>query len=233
MKNTFYKTALLIILFPLCFSSCEKDNLKGPDAKIFGQIRDLETGEPIQQDIIDGSLIYYIENGFDVPQLQTAVFKNDGSYRNNLMFSGNYKFVLTRGNYVSLDTLHIQIKKGNNEINFEAIPYLRLKNTTIDLIGERIHAKFTLEDPEVNGVNKIGLFVHSDVTVGNGIKIAWVEIVLDRDITDGGEEFEIIYNLSSFADKITQGRDYYFRVGALSSASEARYNYAAPVKITL
>ena len=55
------------LLFLLCvvvagsmFYSCEKDNLEGPDAIFAGELRDRKTGELIQQEISDGSRVYFI-----------------------------------------------------------------------------------------------------------------------------------------------------------------------------
>ena len=59
------------LLFLLCvvvagsmFYSCEKDNLEGPDAIFAGELRDRKTGELIQQEISDGSRVYFIEQGW-------------------------------------------------------------------------------------------------------------------------------------------------------------------------
>lgn len=61
------------LLFLLCvvvagsmFYSCEKDNLEGPDAIFAGELRDRKTGELIQQEISDGSRVYFIEQGGEI-----------------------------------------------------------------------------------------------------------------------------------------------------------------------
>ena len=54
MKATFY--LLTIIFFSICFVACEKDNLDiAPNATFGGEIRDMETGELVEQEIIRGS----------------------------------------------------------------------------------------------------------------------------------------------------------------------------------
>ena len=59
MKATFY--LLTIIFFSICFVACEKDNLDiAPNATFGGEIRDMETGELVEQEIIRGSLIIEI-----------------------------------------------------------------------------------------------------------------------------------------------------------------------------
>lgn len=76
------------LLFLLCvvvagsmFYSCEKDNLEGPDAIFAGELRDRKTGELIQQEISDGSRVYFIEQGWgDNPLVQNMVVKKDGRF---------------------------------------------------------------------------------------------------------------------------------------------------------
>lgn len=53
-----------------------KDNLEGPDAIFAGELRDRKTGELIQQEISDGSRVYFIEQGWgDNPPVQNMVVK--------------------------------------------------------------------------------------------------------------------------------------------------------------
>ena len=49
----------------IAFMSCELDNYDMPNAALFGSIVDAETGELLEQDIINGTQIEYIELGFD------------------------------------------------------------------------------------------------------------------------------------------------------------------------
>ena len=80
------------------FYSCEKDNLEGPDAIFAGELRDRKTGELIQQEISDGSRVYFIEQGWgDNPPVQNMVVKKDGTFYNGMIFSGDYKIILNRG----------------------------------------------------------------------------------------------------------------------------------------
>mgnify|MGYP002330099131 CR=1 FL=1 len=57
MKATFY--LLTIIFFSICFVACEKDNLDiAPNATFGGEIRDMETGELVEQDQRFADLFY-------------------------------------------------------------------------------------------------------------------------------------------------------------------------------
>ena len=51
----------------LILHSCELDNYDGPDATLSGRIIDKETGELVEQDIIRGTQIEFIEHGYDNP----------------------------------------------------------------------------------------------------------------------------------------------------------------------
>ena len=45
------------VAYAMSTVSCELDNYGGPDAQIYGEVRDAETGELIQQDLSGGSII--------------------------------------------------------------------------------------------------------------------------------------------------------------------------------
>ena len=66
MKRVIFLIALLA--GALLATSCELDNYDGPDASISGGIYDVQTGELIPQDIIQGSVIEYTEDGYGNPQ---------------------------------------------------------------------------------------------------------------------------------------------------------------------
>lgn len=181
------------LLFLLCvvvagsmFYSCEKDNLEGPDAIFAGELRDRKTGELIQQEISDGSRVYFIEQGWgDNPPVQNMVVKKDGTFYNGMIFSGDYKIILNRGNYVPLDTLDMKIKPGKNYQVFEVNPYLRIIEPEISVIGRKVVAKFKLEQVTSNEVYRISLFAHSHIDVSNKLNIVNRTEELNRSITDG------------------------------------------------
>ena len=71
----------MLVLFGI-FSSCEKDNLDyAPDASFSGEIRDLETGELVQQDILEGAKIYFIELGGIILRCNRWYSKMTGLFR--------------------------------------------------------------------------------------------------------------------------------------------------------
>lgn len=107
MKKFFILAALL----PLLFTACGLDNYSAPDSGLSGRIIDNVTGENVEQDIIGGSVIYYVENGWENASTQKMVIKNDGTYCNSRMFSGNYNlYTSTDANFLPTETVEIDLK---------------------------------------------------------------------------------------------------------------------------
>ena len=120
----------------LILHSCELDNYDGPDATLSGRIIDKETGELVEQDIIRGTQIEFIEHGYDNPLTQYMVIKNDGTYANKMMFANDYTIQIRSANFPATEPVEITIK-GNTTYDFEVIPYLRIKDVQI-----KIEAKY-------------------------------------------------------------------------------------------
>lgn len=217
----------------LALASCQKDNMKGPDARFFGEIVDKNTGELIEQDIYNGSLIRYIELGFQDPPLQIAYFKTDGTFRNNLMFSGDYDIFLNQGNFVPDTLRNVRLNPGDNHYTFKVTPYITLKDVEIEQTSpSSVQATFKLRQNTEDQVSKIGIFVHREHAVGNGTKYDLWEVNIDNDVPED-YEMSISMDLNNVADEVQRGNKYYFRVGALSAAPAAKYNYAPAVQLTL
>lgn len=225
------------ILFPLIAlllfaTSCELDNFDGPNASIRGAIYDEETNEPIEQDIISGTQIDYIELGFENPVTQYMVFKVDGTYQNDLFFAADYSIRPNRGNFVPVSIDTIKIKKGKNELDFRVKPYIRIKNASIVKKGNKIVATFNIQQTVTNKVNKIGLFAHREPTVGQPMKLVGVEKTLGS-TTSEEVQYELEIDLEANSNTLKAGQQYYFRVGAIITATDAKYNYAKAVRIDI
>lgn len=221
------------IWFCCSFSSCEKDNLDGPDATFSGELRDKKTGELIPQEVSDGSRVYFIEMGWgDNSPVQNMLIQKDGTFNNSMIFSGDYKIIMNKGNYVPLDTIDFKIKKGKNFQVFEVNPYLRILEPEVYLDGRNVVAKFKLEQVTSNQVYRVSLFAHSHIDVSNKLNIVNKTQNVDRQISDG-ESFELSINLDENSSNLKSGQSYYFRIGAQSHGDETKYNYSASVKIDI
>ena len=69
MKKIFNQIVYIFLLV-VVFASCEKDNMPGPNSKVFGIIKDKVTGLPVETELINGSSIEAFEQGYATPVSQ-------------------------------------------------------------------------------------------------------------------------------------------------------------------
>lgn len=240
-KAYFFNTLLFALVF--CAVSCEKDNMPGPDAQVFGIIKDKTTGLPVETDLINGSAIEAFELGYATPVSQRWVIKNNGEYRNNLVFSNQYNFELRNSNFFPISVPNQTIKPGENKLDFEVNPYIRVKNCTItyDAAAKRINASFSLEAGQsAVKVRAVRLYAFSDIYVGEPTKFGTSGTGFTQSFTPSkvidNATITLNIDLAANAGFFPTGRDYFFRVGALADVTGVgtiRHNYAPNVKITL
>ena len=230
-------------------TSCEMnklDNYAAPDAQVYGGIYDVDNQDVlIQQDLVSGGYVEYVENynpNDANPPKQSVNFKQDGTYRNNLMFSGSYKYFLPlKGNFVTPDTTKdVIIHEGGNEINFIAKPYCRVSDVSISQQGDKIVATCKVDNLMWNAANPgsyrtttIGLYGHmTKLVVGQPAYLVKAEISNpdDATIADKNHVYTIEMPLTGDTkNRLKTGQTYYFRVGARVEAAESKYNYGGEV----
>lgn len=221
---------MTIALLTVSLISCELDNFEGPDAVVFGAVKDVKDGSLIQQDVDNGSKIIYVEQGWSNPEEQQMIFKETGEYRNNMVFSGIYDIYFNESNFVKPDILkEYKISPGDNQIDFTVQPYIRVSNVSITKVGTEIVATFTITPTVDNPVSKVGLFGHLDRIVGDKFALAKV----DQAVNTASKDTPTTYTLKLSTSKFKVGQEYYFRVGGLINAANAKYNYAPAVKISI
>lgn len=230
-RNKFKIVGLGLLLLAGSCGLDEIDNYDGPNARIFGGIYDIETKELIQQDIIRGAQIEYVEHGYANPQTQFMVIKNDGSYQNKLMFANTYTMRAMRGNFVPTESEEVKVS-GDTEHNFNVLPYVRIKNASISQQEGKIVATFNLEKTVDNTLQRIGLFAHAEANVGEPLNKVSAQQNIDGPV-DEGNLYRLEIDLAQHTSSLMKGKPYYFRVGALINASEAKFNYAPAVRITV
>lgn len=251
MKKIYYLVFIIGSLL-LSINSCKIDNFPLPDAQVFGAIRDTVGGGLIETDLNTGSVISVYELGEFAanPLRKTWLIKQSGEYRNNLVFSNDYRFEFSSCNFFPMIRHHV-IKPGNNEIDFVVEPYIRIKNVSIthDAVGNKINASFTLEGgrPTVQ-VGSVTLYAWSDMYVGAYVKktLAAGTGTPSRSFTGAARNIDpaTVYTLSidlaanQSTDKNGFGvhRNYYFRIGAItvqSGIDTIRSNYTPYVVIAL
>lgn len=215
---------ILIVFVSSCGELDDLDNYKQPDAKLFGSIVDQETGELIPQELITGSVIEYTELGFENPQIQQLRFHTEGTYRNNLMFSGEYEIEAVRGNFFAPEKESITIK-GDTEYVFNALPYIRIKDVTIVNTGRKVEASFRIEQVAGENVKSLSMVADENPNVGKALKVTSTGRSINALVDPN-----TVYKLGLRLRKFEVGKEYFFRVGALIDRPEAKHNYSVPIR---
>lgn len=229
MKRTAYILGLLLV----GFSACKKDNYDGPTAALYGNIFDAGTKEPLEQDVIRGSVVELKEHGWENVQPQWLIFKVDGSYENSLLFEADYSVAPVRGNFIPVEPQDMRIA-GRTKMDFNVTPYIRIVNPSITRSGNIVTATFRLTQQVANNVRKIGLYAHSDFRVGESLRLTAAEQDING-VTDPATTYTLTIDLNApnVRDILKPGKTYFFRIGALIDAVESKPNYAKAVSFDL
>jgi hypothetical protein len=226
------KTKLLKILLVSCcvlLNACQVDNFAPPDSQLFGGVLDEETNELIQQDVLEGSKIEYVQlNYSDNAPTRQIRFHSDGTYRDNNFFAGTYAVRALRGNFIPTKADTIKIA-GATEFYFKSRPYIRIKNPVMvyDSIRGKVTATFSLD--AVTSVSTIHLLCDPNPNVSWSIR----NVTTTKNI-GGSISSQTVYTLESSTTGLISGNDYYFRIAALpADVPEAKHNYSVPVKFKI
>lgn len=249
MKKIF--SLLSLIPIAALLTGCLGDNYEQPNAAVYGEVRDAETGELIPQDIGgEGSLIDMIEVAYQKPDTKRLNFKTDGTYRDNNFFNGQYlvQFSLTNFNpaTVKLTSSKGEVNdfaenafaltlNGETKMDIEALPWCRVevKDIAFDEERQRVVARFTVECTTKDKLKEVGLFCdpspHVSYSINNYGDNSTKRVTVDKVLT-GPTDFTLKMPLTMFQDRDSD-MDYYLRVGAHTSVTDARWNYAPAVKL--
>lgn len=220
----FWYAALLLSL-----EACKLDNYEAPSATLYGSIVDIETQELVEQDITRGAVIELKEHGYDPVQSQYLLIKNDGTYKNSMLFPNTYSVQPIRTNFQPVPAEDIEIK-GAVQKNFLVIPYVRVKDSSIAIEGNEVVARFRLEKTVNSDLVRIGLYGYPEPEVGEPIHRIKAERI--ENLTNSPDEpYELRIRIPEYSTELKAGASYFFRVGALINVSEARFNYAPVTKL--
>lgn len=221
--------------------SCSVDNYPGPDAQIHGKIYDIETGALVEQDVDNGVTIRYIEHGYVNPAEQSMIFKTNGEYRNNLMFSGIYDFYFYETNFTFPQELisDYPINEGDNILDFGVIPYVRFSNVSMKLeersSGESLR-RFIIADFDITptveaNVTNVALFGHLDYVVGDRYKNTSTVQQVGEAFNGQTKHYTLELDVTDYSTRA--GTLYWFRVGAIVDMPNAKYNYAPAQRLEI
>ncbi len=227
MKKIIYSILAGVYLI-LVFASCERDNFEAL----------------VETELINGSQIEVFEKGsYTNPVSQKWVIKNNGEFRNDLVFANVYDINFANCNFFPYRINDVEIKSGDNQRDFQVVPYIRIKNCqiTYDAAAKKINASFSLEAGKpVVKVKAIRLYGFTDIYVGENVKFnttgtGFTQAFSPSKVIDAAT-YTLSIDLAANANFFKSGVNYYFRVGALADVSgvgTVRHNFAPYVKITL
>jgi hypothetical protein len=186
----------------------------------------------VGQDLGNGVVVELREHGYNPVTPQGIAVKADGSYQNKMLFAATYSVVPTAGNFNPIDTQTV-VLKGQTVLNFKVTPYLRIKDTHIEVIGTKVVAKFKIEQVNADApVQQIGLYADSFPNVGRYAQVAFIEQDI-YDFVDSNHEYILELDIPANSGQLKVGSQYYFRVGALIQIDEAKTNYGPTLRLTL
>lgn len=226
----------------LLAASCDLnrlDNYDAPDSALYGVVYDKETGEPVGSDVINGARIQMKQVDYDADVIGNTYVnvKNNGEYRNNMLFKGRYRLIPYERNFIENEPDAIDIN-GPTEYDFHVTPYLRFRDPSISLDGEKVVATFRLQNNvvtelEETPVSKIALLMSKESAVSNTIRSSSSKVMDYNGTPDQNETMSISINLAAHYTDLKPGDRYFFRLAALSSETGAKYNYSEAVRITI
>ena len=250
MKNIRY---ILMTVLAACFvTSCDwfvLDNAEQHNATISGKFIDEGTGELVPNEVYSSTtgVMKVVELGWDSEAVQTWYVKNNGTYRNNLVWAGTYRMDTKDANYYPYTT-EFELKKGDNVIDFTVKPYVRFGKPTFsyDAASKKIIATCEVQvtDPaQTPTLNEVRLCCYTDCFVGasfnnckNDAGAVASNVQFD---TNGKATVTVAIDTQNEANAIEfkYERVHYVRLAALATGAgvntSSRYNYTQTYSIAL
>ena len=239
-----------------CMTSCEwflLDNTEQHNATVSGKIIDAATGETVQTEINNGGSIRFVElgwkdkDGIPVESFQSWTVKNNGTYRNNLVWAGDYRMETIEQNYYPL-TQEFKLEKGDNVVDFTVTPYLRFLSHSFkyDAASKKIIATCEVQvaDPtKTTTLNEVRLCCYTDCFVGyayNNCKDDATAVAKNVTMDANGKAtvtLEIDTQASVNATEFKYERTHNVRLAGLATGSgvntSSRYNFTPTYSLRL
>jgi hypothetical protein len=217
-----FSCALLLVTAASC-SWFKLDNQEGWDAKVQGKIIDIATGEPVQSE--QGRYIYVVEKGWDAEANQGWRIKNNGTYRNDLVFAGDYVMNTVSGANFVAEPQSFTLKKGDNTVDFKVSPFVTVSNVSVSIEGGKIKAtcsvKANFPIDKINNIGTVALCVYPD----RFVKISANKCGSDPEAVVKNLDPSVVQNVTLFvdptldvnADEFQYDRPHYVRIAAIGA----------------
>lgn len=242
MKKLLYLIPCLILTMTM--ASCDwfvLDNMDDYDATIKGAFIDSATGDPVPTAVhstVRGGQFSAFELGWDVEAAQTWYYKNDGTYVNNLVFAGEYRFEALEANFFPFKSDTVTINKGANEQNFTVTPYARVLDPVVTVADSTITATFAVQ-AGVSGSASATSFTgrlccYTDRFVCDGFNNVKTDAgAYKASVAADGSTITLTINMRAVANKAVQfkyQRTHYVRIAVKGSGpginANGRFNYS-------
>lgn len=214
--------------------SCELDNYDPPSMTIEGKVVDEVTGENIYTQQPNGIKIRLLEEGFTTPTPYDFWAMSDGTFRTTKVFPSKFKVLALEGPFedASVETLDVDVTGGSKTIEFQVVPYVRLKNVSITVSGTTVRATYNMERTTSTKVPRSSLLMLHQSTI-----LHITTTGLKKSATNSNLNLLTPAALAAkaFDDQITglTSGTYYARVGVLTDNSLSRYTYSQIVKVVI
>ncbi|WP_212004760.1 DUF3823 domain-containing protein [Chitinophaga sp. HK235] len=232
MKQYMLHTCMVLLIGSTLLSSCKKDNYPAPDASLQGRLTDVKTNEPVPVQPLNGAVIRYYQIGYSSNNpnpINTAVH-HDGSYANNLLFTGKYR-VVAEGPFYYKDTLTIDIN-GNTQRDIPVTPFLKVTATASNITAGSVTVKYSVKHNE--NTRKIAR-VATIIGTTEGIDVNSYAFNDMQDVQNVPDETIEATTYEKVFTGLKANTVYYIRAAARISGTDnpaGYYNYTPVIKIT-
>lgn len=171
MKDMKSKILLLVIIvIPILFFSCEKDNFDAPTSMLSGNVTYNNQPVGVRSNALQLELWQHgYQNFVKIP----VHIDQEGSF-SAVLFDGNYKLVRMSGApwENNTDTIDVAVK-GNTVVDVPVIPYFTISNVSYQKSGNQITATFTVNKvSNQRSLANARLYIGKTIITDNGYNIA-------------------------------------------------------------
>lgn len=239
----------MTVVAAFCVTSCdwfELDNMEGHDATIAGKFVDAD-GDLVPSEVYSSQtgVFKVFELGWDAEEAQTWYIKNNGTYRNNLVWAGKYRMETNDSNYYPFKE-EFELKAGDNVVDFTVKPFVKITEpefwydaTTQKIMGK---CKVKVTDPSKTDKLEVRLCCYTDCFVGtsfNNCKNDAGAVTTTVPLTNGAGEVTLSIDTQASANAIEfqYERVHYVRFAALATGTgvntASRYNFSQTYSLAL
>lgn len=256
MKKIIYILSILVLA-----SSCslfELDNYDEPNAGISGNIIDAQTKENLAVECKFGNVfggvymgapsegyISVYEKGWDFESAQYWHLMNDGTYRHAKIFAGEYRMEANANNFYPISKDNVVINEGENQLDWEVVPYVRIIDPKVEYTGGKFVATFKCAFGDASKANKIvnaRLLCYPDTFVGVYCNYCSQDPgATSKDVVVDGKTVNTLTIDPTLSVNQTEfkydGKYHYFRIAVCAEGNGyntgRHYNYCQTIKILL